>query len=317
MVPDPRFLSRNPFPDAPRARGPEAPRGWQHATGSLSLEKPCILGIVNVTPDSFSDGGQFASVDDAVRFGIRLIDEGADVLDVGGESTRPHGAMPVDAGEELRRVVPVIAALHRERPAVPISVDTVKGAVADAALAAGASIVNDVSAFRLDPTMARVCAERSAGVVLMHSRGGVSDMATFAHASYGNDVVGEVMRELGERVALATERGVEPGRIVVDPGIGFAKRPDHSLAVIAQLGRIAALGYPVLIGASRKRFVGEITGVSEPAARVAGTIGAHVVALERGARLFRVHDVRPHREALDVAWAIAARGPAAVDRDSS
>jgi dihydropteroate synthase len=260
-----------------------------------------------VTPDSFSDGGRFSSVDDVITFAADLIAEGADVLDVGGESTRPNAA-PVGEDEELGRVVPVVEALHSTFPRVPVSIDTVKHRVADAALAAGASIVNDVSGFRLDGEMARICAARRAGVVLMHSRGSVSDMASFAHASYGDDAVGEVIDELRQRVADATSQGVEPARIVVDPGIGFAKRAEHSLAALAQIGRFAALGFPVLVGASRKRFIGEITGVRDPASRLAGTVAAHVAALDRGARLFRVHDVRAHREALDVAWAIAARG---------
>ena len=260
-----------------------------------------------MTPDSFSDGGRFTSVDDVITFAAELVAEGADVLDVGGESTRP-AAVPVAEAEELERVVPVVEALHSTYPRVPISIDTVKHRVADAALAAGASIVNDVSGFRLDAEMARVCATRGAGVVLMHSRGGVSDMASFAHASYGDDVVGEIIGELRERVADATVRGVRAAHIVLDPGIGFSKRSEHSLAVLAHLGRFAALGFPVLVGASRKRFIGEITGVKDPAARLAGTVAAHVAALDRGARLFRVHDVRAHREALDVAWAIAARG---------
>jgi dihydropteroate synthase len=302
-------------PNTPEPQSPRTPLSWSHASGTLPLDRPRILGIINVTPDSFSDGGRFASVDDAVRYGAQLIDEGADVLDVGGESTRPHGATPVDDSEERRRVIPVIEGLHAAFPALPISVDTVKHGVAAAALDAGASIVNDVSGFRLDPDMARMCAARGAGVILMHSRGGVSDMATFAHATYGPDVVGDVIRELRERVRDATQRGVEPSRIVIDPGIGFAKRSEHSLAVLAQIGRFAALGFPVLIGASRKRFIGEITSVAAPAGRLAGTIGAHIVALERGARLFRVHDVRAHREALDVAWAIATRGVGGENRE--
>ncbi|HEX4684451.1 MAG TPA: dihydropteroate synthase, partial [Gemmatimonadaceae bacterium] len=169
---------------------------WRHATGTLALDKPRILGIVNVTPDSFSDGGRLQSVDDAARHVEQLLADGADVIDIGGESTRPQGAMAVDAEEELRRVMPVIEAVRRRHPAVPISIDTVKAVVALAAIDAGASIVNDVSGFRLDKDMAAVCASRDAGVVLMHSRGGVPDMATFAHASYGDDVAGDVVREL-------------------------------------------------------------------------------------------------------------------------
>lgn len=281
---------------------------WLHATGALTLDRPRIMGIVNVTPDSFSDGGKYFSAEAAVTHAAQLVAEGADVVDIGGESTRPQGATPVNVAEELRRVVPVIEAIRSRLPDVPISVDTVKSEVADAALSAGASIINDVSGFRLDVRMAEVCATHRAGVVLMHSRGSVADMATFKWATYGADVAGEVARELGERVAAAREGGVERGRIVVDPGIGFAKRGEHSLAVLAALERIVALGFPVLVGASRKRFVGEITGVSIAAQRAVGSAAAHAAALERGARIFRVHDVRVNREALDVSWAIMTSG---------
>jgi dihydropteroate synthase len=278
---------------------------WHHATGTLSLEKPRIFGIVNVTPDSFSDGGRLATVDDARRLIDRLIADGADAIDVGGESTRPQGAKPVSADEELSRVVPVVLAAVADHPGVPISVDTVKAPVAAECLAAGASIVNDVSAFRLDPDMPRVCAAARAGVVLMHSRGDVADMATFAHATYGDDPMGEIARELGTAMSAARAAGIPDERIVLDPGIGFSKTSAHSLAALRELQRLVALGAPVMVGVSRKRFIGELTRVSTPADRVAGTVGANVAALERGARLFRVHDVRPNREALDVAWAIA------------
>jgi dihydropteroate synthase len=277
---------------------------WHHATGALAIDRPRILGIVNVTPDSFSDGGHLHSLDDARRHVDRLVAEGADVVDVGGESTRPQGALPVDEGEELRRVLPVIEAVLRDHPSVPVSIDTVKSHVAAAALAAGASIVNDVSGFRLDGSMAGVCAAGRAGVVLMHSRGEVWDMATFVHATYGEDVVGEVTRELMARVECAERGGIGRERIVIDPGIGFAKRKEHSLAVLAGLDVVAANGLPVLVGVSRKRFIGEITGVAVAAERLAGTVGANVAALTRGARLFRVHDAAANRQALDVAWAI-------------
>ena len=171
--------------------------------------------------------------------------------------------------------------------------------------------MNDVSAFRLDPRMGAVCAGAGAGVVLMHSRGGVSDMATYAHAVY-DSVVDDVVNELGGRIEAAQAAGVSNESIVVDPGIGFSKRSEHSLAMIAGLSRVVALGYPVLVGASRKRFIGELTGETVPAARVIGTVAAHVAALERGARLFRVHDVRPNRQALDVAWAVITAAPAAA-----
>lgn len=281
---------------------------WHVRGRVLLLDHPRIFGIVNVTPDSFSDGGSFFSTDAAVAHAETLLAEGADVLDVGGESTRPQGATPVDAAEERRRVVPVVAELRRRYPDAFISVDTVKADVADAVLDAGADIINDVSGFRLDPRMGEISARHRAGVVLMHSRGGVSDMATLAHARYGDDVTGEVVSELRDRIAAARTAGVAAEAIVVDPGIGFSKRGEHSLAVLAGLARVTALGAPVLVGASRKRFIGEVTGVTVPAERVEGTIGAHVVALARGARLFRVHDVRPNRRALDVAWAILAQG---------
>ncbi len=286
--------------DAPRENAPV----WRHATGALTLDRPRILGIVNVTPDSFSDGGRLRTLDDARRHVERLMAEGADVIDIGGESTRPQGARTVDAEEERRRVVPLVQAVRRDHPAVPISVDTTKAAVAYASLEAGASIVNDVSAFRLDDAMAGVCRAAGAGVVLMHSRGDVATMATYAHATYGDDPVGEVIAELRAAAEGAQSAGVAGNRIVLDPGIGFAKRSETSIAVLSELSRLVALGYPVLVGASRKRFIGGITGVAEPSERVGGTIGANVAALERGARLFRVHDVKPSREALDVAWAI-------------
>jgi dihydropteroate synthase len=284
---------------------------WRHATGALALDRPRILGIVNVTPDSFSDGGRILTLDDARRHVERLIAEGADAVDIGGESTRPQGARAVDAEEEQRRVVPLVEAVCRDHPAVPISVDTTKAAVAYASLEAGASIVNDVSGFRLDDAMARICGAAGAGVVLMHSRGDVATMATYAHATYGDDPMGEVIAELRAAVGGAQSAGVARDRIVLDPGIGFAKRSATSIAMLSELSRLVALGYPVLVGASRKRFIGEITGVAEPSGRVAGTIGANVAALEHGARLFRVHDVKPSREALDVAWAIMRTSRAA------
>ena len=278
---------------------------WRHATGILALDRPRILGIVNVTPDSFSDGGRLTSVDDARRIVDAMIADGADVIDIGGESTRPQGATPVSVDEELRRVMPVLEASRRDHPDIPISVDTVKSTVAASALRAGASIINDVSGFRLDGRMAGVCRAGGAGVVLMHSRGDVADMATFAHATYGDDPVGEIVEELRARVEQARLGGIAHDNIVVDPGIGFSKRGEHSLAALAQIGRVAALGFPVLVGASRKRFIGELTGVKQPDARVSGTVGANVAALDRGAMLFRVHDVKANRHALDVAWAIA------------
>jgi dihydropteroate synthase len=210
----------------------------------------------------------------------------------------------VDQREEARRVIPVIEQIARILPAIAISVDTVKAPTAAAALEAGAHIVNDVSAFRLDPRMGEICAEANAGVVLMHSRGGVSEMGTYVHASY-DDVVRDVLSELRERVSNARKSGVAPEAIALDPGIGFAKRAEHSLAILAALPELADWGHPVVIGVSRKRFVGDIARVQGTEQRVYGSVGANVAALERGARVFRVHEVAPHRQALDVAWAIA------------
>jgi dihydropteroate synthase len=283
---------------------------WLLRTRSLPLDRPRILGIINVTPDSFSDGGKFFSGEAAVEHGVRLVEEGADVLDVGGESTRPQGARPVEAAEELRRVLPVVRALREHLPEVPISVDTVKSEVAGAVLDEGVEIINDVSAFRLDPDSADVCARAGAGVILMHSRGTVADMATYAHATYDRGVVEMVIDELCERVEVALAAGIARERIALDPGIGFSKRSEHSLAMLGSLDRVAALGFPVVVGVSRKRFIGELSGASDPANRVEGTIAANVMALARGARIFRVHDVRAARRALDVAWGIMGSGGA-------
>lgn len=276
---------------------------WRAKGTALPLDRPLIMGILNVTPDSFSDGGRFFSVEAAVAQARTMRDEGADIIDVGGESTRPQGAVAVDIAEELRRIIPVIGAVAATLRDVVLSVDTVKSDVAKEALDAGAQIVNDVSAFRLDPRMGEICAGSGAGVVLMHSRGGVSEMGTYAHAQY-DDVVEEVLAELRERVGAAERAGVSADHIAIDPGIGFAKRGEHSLNMLAGLPELVSSGYPVVVGTSRKRFLGEIARVTEPAARVHATVGANVAALHLGARIFRVHDVAPNRQALDVAWAI-------------
>jgi len=279
---------------------------WHIREKRLRIDRPLVMGIVNVTPDSCSDGVRvFSSNADILAYAGALLDQGADILDVGGESTRP-GATAVSEADELKRVIPVVEALAQRHPSAVISVDTLKSTVARAAIDVGAHIVNDVSGLRLDPKMADVIAAGRAGVVVMHSRGGVSEMATFEHADYG-DVVGDVLFELRGQVDAARAAGIAKEAIAVDPGLGFAKRSEHSLAVLGALPELVAWGYPVLIGASRKRFIGEITGVNDPAARLHGTLGANVAALARGARIFRVHDVRPAREALDVAWAVLTR----------
>ena len=285
-----------------------APTVWKIRGQELSLERPLVMGIVNVTPDSFSDGGKYFSVGAALAHAARLLAEGADILDVGGESTRPQGAAPVDTADELRRILPVIRTLATERPNVVLSVDTVKASVAEAAIAAGAHIVNDVSGLRLDDAMAPLCAAAGAGLVVMHSRGAVSDMSTFEHATYGGDFLDDMLEELSNGVGVALRAGVAREAIAVDPGIGFAKRTEHSLRALACLERLAAWGHPVVVGASRKRFIGELTGGRDATHRDFGSIGAAVVAFERGAHILRVHDVAGTRQALDVAAAIRAAG---------
>ncbi len=281
---------------------------WRIRGGGLALDRPVVVGILNVTPDSFSDGGTYSDPATAAVRARDMVAEGANLIDVGGESTRPQGATPVSEEEELARVIPVIRAVRDALPDTPVSIDTVKASVAQAGIEAGAAVVNDVSGFRLDAAMPRVCADTGVGVILMHSRGTVADMATYAHATYGSDVTGTVIAELAAQVTRARDAGVHRDTIVLDPGIGFSKRSDHSLQLLANLPQLVTLGYPVLVGVSRKRFIGEITDVQIPAERVDGTVGANVAALMLGARLFRVHDVAANRRALDVAWEIVRRG---------
>jgi dihydropteroate synthase len=257
------------------------------------------MGILNVTPDSFSDGGRFLDPARAVEQARRMAEEGADLIDVGGESTRP-GAAPVSADEEAARVLPVLRAI-RDGLAVPVSVDTRRAAVAREALAAGADVINDVSGLA-DAEMAGVVAPSGAGLVLMHMRGTPETMQRLT--DYG-DVVEDVTAELEASLARADAAGIARERVVVDPGIGFAKTAEQSLALIAGLARLQArLGRPVLLGPSRKSFIGALLGGVPADARDAGTVGACVAGLARGARLFRVHDVRAARQALDVADAI-------------
>jgi len=279
---------------------------WRTAHGAIALDRPVILGILNASPDSFWSGGRIQHLDQALRHANQLIEEGADALDVGGESTRP-GATAVPAAEEAARVTPLVRAIARRWPSVPLSVDTVKAGVAQQAVEVGAWIVNDVSGLRLDAALGSVVASQGAGIVLMHSRGGVDRMAGYDLATYGPDPVGDIAAELGDCIERARAAGIPDDAIVIDPGIGFSKRTEHSTAVIAGLDRFTALGFPILVGPSRKRFIGEIGGGLPPAERLEGTLAACVAALDRGARIFRVHDVRAARRALDVAWAIAGR----------
>jgi dihydropteroate synthase len=257
--------------------------------------EPLVMGVVNVTPDSFSDGGLYLDADAAVAHAEQLVDEGAGVLDVGGESTRP-GAAPVSLDEELRRVVPVI---ERLAPAT-ISVDTRKAAVAEAALEAGAAIVNDVSAFRHDPAMAGVVADAGAGCCLMHMLG--DDPRTMQDDPVYDDVVSDVKAFLEERLAFAVSEGVAEEGVWLDPGVGFGKTLEHNLELLRRLDEIVAIGRPVVVGTSRKSFLGKLTG-REPQERVPGTIATNVIALERGASVFRVHDVAASVDALKVAAA--------------
>jgi dihydropteroate synthase len=275
---------------------------WRVRGGVIPLVHPVVMGILNVTPDSFSDGGELDELDRLLFRADALVEEGASILDVGGESTRP-GARVVPEEEELRRVVPMVAALAAHF-AVPISVDTRKARVAGEALSAGAAIVNDVSALSYDPEMTRVVSESGAGVVLMHMRGTPEDMKEHAHYE---EVEGEVARELEQAAKKALRGGVTRDAIVLDPGIGFAKTAEQSLRVLSRLSRIAELGFPVLVGPSRKSFLGELLGLP-PRERDVGSAAACVMAFLRGARIFRVHDVAPTFQALRVAEAIVREG---------
>jgi dihydropteroate synthase len=274
-----------------------------------------LMGVVNVTPDSFSDGGLFLDPERAVAHGRELAEEGADLLDIGGESTRP-GAEAVSAEEELARVEPVVAGLARERgPGVPVSIDTSKLAVAEAALDAGAAIVNDVTALRAAPGLAGLCAERECGVVLMHMLG---EPRTMQESPSYEDVVDEVKAFLTDRIEFATAEGIDEERIWVDPGIGFGKTVEHNLELLGRLGELTDLGRPIVVGTSRKSFIGKLTGAPVEQ-RLGGTIASSVIALANGAEVLRVHDVGPLREALTVAGAILDpdRAAAIADRPAS
>jgi dihydropteroate synthase len=257
-----------------------------------------LMGVINVTPDSFSDGGRFMDPQAAVAHGRQLEAEGADILDVGGESTRP-GAAPVAQDEELRRVVPVIEGLHAAGARARISIDTTKLAVAEAAVAAGARYVNDVSALRADPGIAGLIADRQLDCCLMHMQG---EPRTMQADPVYDDVVSDVKAFLEERLAFAVAQGVPEERIQLDPGIGFGKTVAHNLELLRRLRELTALGRPLVIGTSRKSFLGRLTG-REVDDRLAATIATNVLALANGASVFRVHDVAPLKDALMVAAA--------------
>ena len=266
----------------------------------LKLDRPQVMGIVNVTPDSFSDGGAHDSVEAAVAHGLRLVEEGADLLDIGGESTR-SGAQDVSVEEELRRVIPVIERLARET-SLPISIDTSKPEVMRAAVDAGAGMINDVQGLRRDGAL-DMAATLGVPVVLMHMQG---EPRSMQQAPTYDDVVADVHRFLAERIFAAEMAGIARKNIVVDPGFGFGKDTRHNLQLLAQLQRFTELGVPVLAGLSRKRTIGELTGRDDPRERVSGSVAAHLIAAQRGALLLRVHDVAATVDALKVWNALAA-----------
>ena len=278
---------------------------------ALRLDRPRVMGIVNVTPDSFSDGGEHFDAAAAIAHGVALAEQGADILDVGGESTRP-GSEGVGAEEEIRRVVPVIEGLVRAT-ALPVSVDTWRPEVMRAAVAAGAGMINDIRALRADGAL-DTAAALGVPVVLMHMLG---EPRSMQDAPGYDDVVADVHRFLAERIFAAEMAGIPRGRIIADPGFGFGKTTAHNIALLAGLGRFAELGVPVLAGLSRKRSIGELTGRDEPRARVHGSVAAHLLAAQRGAMLLRVHDVAATVDALKVLAAVdavpAPRRPQAPD----
>jgi dihydropteroate synthase len=275
-------------------------RAWRCGEHVLPLgERTLVMGIVNVTPDSFSDGGMFDDAAQAVKHGLQLIADGADILDVGGESTRP-GSDPVTTEEELGRVTPVIAGLHAEAPQTPISVDTRHAVVARGAIDAGADIVNDVSA-AADPDMLSIVRDAGVGLVLMHMRG---EPKTMQEQPVYDDVVSEVRDFLASRIGAAVAAGVPRDRLCVDPGIGFGKDLGHNLALLREIDTFAELRVPVLVGVSRKGFIGQLTGVEDPTGRVDGTAGAVAWCAARGVDLVRVHDVREMTRVVRVVDAI-------------
>jgi dihydropteroate synthase len=274
--------------------------------GDITLdcgERTLVMGILNVTPDSFSDGGEFFGVRAAVDRGIEMVDEGADIVDVGGESTRP-GSDPVEVEEELRRVVPVVERLAADVP-VPISIDTRKPEVAAAAVGAGASIVNDISGGR-DPGMFEIVQRSGAGLILMHMQG---EPKTMQQAPHYDDVVSEVRNDLRERVEVAELAGIEAERLAIDPGIGFGKELEHNLAILNHVDELIALGRPVVVGTSRKRFIGSLLGGLPPEDRLEGTAGSVAWLAAQGAHVVRVHDVREIVRVVRVVDAIAGAGP--------
>ncbi len=265
----------------------------------LDLTQPCIMGVLNITPNSFSDGGQYLNTEMAVQQGLVMQQEGAAILDIGGESTKP-GSFPVSAEEELARVIPVIEGLRQETD-LPLSIDTSKALVAQQAIAAGANYINDISGLNFDPEMSTVAAETGAGLFLMHTRGRPEVMQQ--QTEYQN-LLAEVISSLQRSIGLALAAGVERCRLAVDPGIGFGKSVLGNLDLLRHLDQLQQLDCPVLLGTSKKSFLGVILDQADPQERLFGTLATIVAGVSQGVQIFRVHDVRPAREAALVAWAI-------------
>jgi dihydropteroate synthase len=268
------------------------------------IGKPLIMGILNTTPDSFSDGGRYNELNAALRHVQRMLEEGVDIIDVGGESTRP-GSDSVDAGLQIQRVVPLIETIKSDfGQDVRISIDTTSATVAKAAISAGAAIINDVSGGADDPAILTVAANYQAGLILMHRQG---TPKTMQDNPYYDDVVAEVKIGLQICINKALQAGVKPGALAIDPGIGFGKRKQDNLDLLAHLSTLTNLGYPVLLGTSRKRFMGTVCAVDEPTGLITATAVTTALGVMAGVKLFRVHDVKENRQALDVAWAIKER----------
>lgn len=266
-----------------------------------NLTHPLIMGILNVTPDSFSDGGHYADTASAVEQARQMIEQGVDIIDIGGESTRP-GAEPVSAEEQIQRVVPVITAIRQElSTSIAISIDTTLNAVADAALDTGATLINDISAGLQDKRIFSVAAQRDVPIILMHIKG---QPKTMQQEPYYEDVVSEVLTHLQARIEQALAAGVKKHNIAIDPGIGFGKRKQNNLDLLAHLDKFVSTGYPVLLGTSRKRFMGSICAVTEPIELVTATAVTTALGVMQGVQMFRVHDVQENKQAADVAWAI-------------
>lgn len=272
-------------------------KSWKTARRVVTIDRPLVMGILNVTPDSFSDGGNFLSVDDAVRRCEQMIQEGADIIDIGGESTRP-GSKRIEASDEIKRVVPVISAI-RKRFETPISIDTSKSEVAAAALDEGAEIINDISGLRWDERIADLAGRTGAGLVLMHSRG---EFETLHSLPPVGDIVSEVQRDFRRALCVAEKHDVSSRQISLDIGIGFGKTPAQNLELIAKLGKLALefAEYPLLVGTSRKSFIGKLLGVDDPAERLSGSLASAAIAVFNGASIVRVHDVRETVNAVNV-----------------